>query len=57
LREGYAVALNGIGAQCLHIGPASSSDAFFNWIQKEVASLPEIFVGVNENFVAIALEG
>jgi hypothetical protein len=30
---------------------------FFNWIQKEVAALPEIFVGVNENFVAIALEG
>jgi hypothetical protein len=58
LRVAYELALNGIGATCLPIDDASSSsDDFFQWFESEVASLPDVFAGINENFVAIALEG
>jgi hypothetical protein len=57
-RVAYELAVNGIGGLCLPIkDAASSSDDFFRLFESEVASLPEIFVGANENFVSIALEG
>jgi hypothetical protein len=50
----YELAVNGIGARCLPIDDrAALSDDFFRWFECEVASLPEVFADVNENFVAI----
>jgi hypothetical protein len=58
LHGSYEIALNGICAQCLPNDAKSSSwDEFIKWFESEVTSLPEVFVGTNDNFAAIALEG
>jgi hypothetical protein len=58
LRESYEVGVNGIGSWCTPLDDASSStEDFLRWFKAKVASLPEVFIDTNDNFVSIALEG
>jgi hypothetical protein len=58
LDESYEAAVNGIGGRCTPLDDASfSAEDFFCWFKSEVASLSSVFIGANDNFVSVALEG
>jgi hypothetical protein len=46
------------GAPCSPVSEDEpSARDYMRWLAAKVASLPEVFAGVNENFVSVAIEG
>jgi hypothetical protein len=58
LREAYERNIKGLGRICVPIsGGAPSAEGYLHWLKSEVDFLPQVFAGVNKNFVSVAVEG
>jgi hypothetical protein len=58
LREAYENNIQSLGGLCLPIlDDEPSIGDYVCWLFVEVAFLPEVFVGVNENFISVVIEG
>jgi hypothetical protein len=58
LQKLYIHNIRGIGGLCslMPEGHPSATD-YICWVFKEVADLPKVFAGVNENFISATVEG
>jgi hypothetical protein len=58
LRQAYERNINGLGRICVPIsGGAPSVEGYLRWLKSEVDFLPQVFAGMNENSVSVAVEG
>jgi hypothetical protein len=58
LRALYECNIQSVGGLCSLISESEPSAMDYNpWLSAEVTGLPDVFAGVNENFISIAVEG
>jgi hypothetical protein len=54
----YECNIQSVGGLCSLISESEPSAMDYNrWLSAEVTGLPDVFAGVNENFISIAVEG
>jgi hypothetical protein len=58
LRKLYVCNVQGIRGLCSSVPEVGSSAMdYIRWLSTEVAGVPKMFVGVNDNFISVAVEG
>jgi hypothetical protein len=58
LREACECSITSLGGICSPVpGTVPSAEDYIHWLKLEVDFLPQVFAGVNENFVSVAVEG